>query len=247
MGNLSKPNSSATEDIIIATAEQMFAENGIHGVALRAISQASGQGNSVAVQYHFKNRKGLVSAILKQRIQRIELRRRELLDALLESHLELRLEDYLEIIQQPLVELMDENKRHTFARFLLACYASADYWDINTGFGVRAWQNKSQRETNATMEILDLIAGCLPNLPEQVLVWRIMEYVRAIPSTIVAWENAQNSELKLAPLEVLLNDQLTMMAAALQAPLSFTSREFLKQSAVASKSTMANYSHSWPL
>lgn len=220
---------STTQDIIIATAERMFAENGIHGIALRAISQASGQGNSVAVQYHFKNRKGLVEAILNQRIQRIEARRRELLEEMLGQAEPLDLRDCLYILQTPLVELLDNQKRHTFARFLLACYATPDYWNINTGFGVRAWaKNKKMSSPNATMEVLNLISEQLKPLPDSVLAWRILEYVRAITSTIVGWENAIDSGIDMPPLEILMDDQLSMMVAALSAPMSETTKKFVR-------------------
>ncbi|MBR9909321.1 MAG: helix-turn-helix transcriptional regulator [Gammaproteobacteria bacterium] len=236
MSSLPKTDTSTTRNLIITTAERMFATSGIHGVALRAISQASGQGNSVAVQYHFKNRKGLVAAILSQRIERIEARRRELLDELLGDSATLALRDCLYVLQQPLVEMLDNDKRHTFARFLLACYATPDYWNINTGFGVRAWvKSKKAGDNTATMQLLNLISEHLQTTPDRVLAWRILEYVRSITGTIVGWENAVDSGIDMPPLEVLMDDQISMTVVALSAPLSEKTRNYLQLAGASGK------------
>ena len=49
------------------TAERLFAERGINGPSLEEIGVAAGQRNKTAVQYHFGDRGGLVSAIVEHR------------------------------------------------------------------------------------------------------------------------------------------------------------------------------------
>lgn len=221
MSHTDREGCSATQDVIIDTAEKLFAENGIKGVSLRAIGQASGQGNSVAVQYHFKNREGLVSAILRRRINQIETRRARLLDALMTQQAQPHVEQLLKIIQQPLIDMMDDKGVHTFARFLLSCYATTDYWNINTGFGVRAWTGGTlDAESSPTKTVLDLIAAAFPDMPKPILAWRISEYIRSLVLTIVGWENAYNSGQTQIALDVFMADQLVMACAALKAPLS---------------------------
>ncbi len=61
------------------TAEQLFAERGIHGVSLREIGSAAGQRNNNVIPYHFGNRDGLVAAIYAYRSEGINRRRFELL------------------------------------------------------------------------------------------------------------------------------------------------------------------------
>jgi AcrR family transcriptional regulator len=63
---------SATRDVILDTAEQLFAERGIHAVSNRQISEAAGQGNSAAVGYHFGTKADLVRAIVRKHTDQME-------------------------------------------------------------------------------------------------------------------------------------------------------------------------------
>ena len=70
---------TATRELIMATAERMFAERGVHEVSNRQISEAAGQGNNTAVGYHFGTKADLIRAIVRKHSEPIEARRRELL------------------------------------------------------------------------------------------------------------------------------------------------------------------------
>ena len=67
---------------IIVTAEKLFAEYGLHGISLRQISDAAGQKNTSAIQYHFGSRDGLVEAVFAHRMSVINPRRQAALDKL---------------------------------------------------------------------------------------------------------------------------------------------------------------------
>jgi len=67
---------------IIVTAEKLFAEFGIDGVATRVIALESGQHNKMAVEYHFSDRVGLVRAIFVYReVALSEIRRKLYVEA----------------------------------------------------------------------------------------------------------------------------------------------------------------------
>jgi len=70
---------SATRELILTTAERMFAERGLHEVSNRQISEAAGQGNNTAVGYHFGTKTDLIRAILQKHSVPVEDRRRELI------------------------------------------------------------------------------------------------------------------------------------------------------------------------
>ncbi|TCC46071.1 TetR/AcrR family transcriptional regulator [Kribbella capetownensis] len=72
---------NATRELILATAERMFAERGVHEVSNRQISEAAGQGNNTAVGYHFGTKTDLVRAIARKHSEQIEERRKELVAA----------------------------------------------------------------------------------------------------------------------------------------------------------------------
>ncbi|WP_235736641.1 TetR/AcrR family transcriptional regulator [Nocardioides alcanivorans] len=63
-------------------AERMYAERGLEAVPTRDIAVEAGQRNASAVNYHFGGRDGLVSAILKRRMDQINEVRRERLQEL---------------------------------------------------------------------------------------------------------------------------------------------------------------------
>ena len=74
------PNPESTKQRLISAAEVLFAERGIGGVSLREINTAAGQRNATALQYHFRDRYGLVGAILAKHTTSVEADRHEVLD-----------------------------------------------------------------------------------------------------------------------------------------------------------------------
>ncbi|MCE5288859.1 MAG: TetR/AcrR family transcriptional regulator [Nocardiaceae bacterium] len=69
-----------TRDRLIAAAEQLYAAQGVDAVSLREIQRASGVKNAAAMQYHFGDRSGLLTALLDKHSRDIEQRRHALLD-----------------------------------------------------------------------------------------------------------------------------------------------------------------------
>ena len=67
---------------LIRAGERLFAEHGIEVVSLREVTRAAGQRNATALQYHFKNRRGLVRAILARHNLVVEAERHRMLDEL---------------------------------------------------------------------------------------------------------------------------------------------------------------------
>ena len=65
----------ATRELIMQTAERLFAERGLHGVSLREIGLAAGQRNNYAAQYHFGDRDALIKAIYEYRARELNERR----------------------------------------------------------------------------------------------------------------------------------------------------------------------------
>ncbi|MGE0878370.1 MAG: TetR/AcrR family transcriptional regulator [Acidimicrobiia bacterium] len=72
----------ATRELLVRTAERLFAERGIAAVSLREVGQAAGQRNNAATQYHFRDRSGLVRAVFQYRVPELNDGRLKLLAAL---------------------------------------------------------------------------------------------------------------------------------------------------------------------
>ena len=67
---------------LLITAERLFAEDGLEAVSTRQIAREAGQKNHSALQYHFGDKAGLLSAILDYRLKPINKLRSERLDKL---------------------------------------------------------------------------------------------------------------------------------------------------------------------
>jgi AcrR family transcriptional regulator len=65
---------------LITTAERLFAAKGIEGVSLREITRESGARNAIATQYHFKDRAGVVDAIMSKHSLSVDTDRHALMD-----------------------------------------------------------------------------------------------------------------------------------------------------------------------
>jgi AcrR family transcriptional regulator len=61
-----------TRQLLIRTAERLFAERGIGAVSLRQISLAAGMRMSGSVAYHFGDKNGLIAEIIAYRSRRID-------------------------------------------------------------------------------------------------------------------------------------------------------------------------------
>jgi AcrR family transcriptional regulator len=57
-------DSTATKELLLREAERLFARRGLYRVTLREITDAAGQRNVSAINYHFGSREGLLQAIL---------------------------------------------------------------------------------------------------------------------------------------------------------------------------------------
>ena len=71
---------SDTKQRILDSAERLFAENGFDSTSLRTII-ADAQVNLAAIHYHFHSKEALLDAVILRRLEPINQRRLEMLDA----------------------------------------------------------------------------------------------------------------------------------------------------------------------
>ena len=97
----------STRELLLATAEALYGGQGIDAVSLREIQRASGVKNANALQYHFGDRAGLLTALLEKHSYDVELRRHALLDRY-EAAGEQNLRALAEALVQPLAAKLAE-------------------------------------------------------------------------------------------------------------------------------------------
>ena len=112
---------SGTKSAILAAAERLFAEHGVQGASMRAITSEAGV-NLAAVNYHFGSKEGLVQALLARRLVPLTERRFELLDEA-ESRAPVEVAEVVRAFVAPALEMVrDEPGGHAFARFILSAF-----------------------------------------------------------------------------------------------------------------------------
>ncbi|MDX6284321.1 MAG: hypothetical protein QOH03_5392 [Kribbellaceae bacterium] len=147
----------ATRDVILATAERLFAEHGVFGVSNRQISEAAGQGNNAAVGYHFGTKTDLVRAIVRRHTDQIEQLRVRMLA---ELGPEPDVRDWLGVLIRPQAEHLAEIGPPTwFARFGA---------QVMTDPGLRQIMVEESLSSPSLQQIVDGVRASLPDLPPAV-------------------------------------------------------------------------------
>jgi AcrR family transcriptional regulator len=104
-----------TRESILAAAERLFAESGVSAVSARQISEAAGQGNNAAVNYHFGTKADVVRAIVSKHCADIERTRERLLA---EHAGSTAMRDWVTCLVQPITEHLSTLASPTwYARF----------------------------------------------------------------------------------------------------------------------------------
>ena len=89
-----------TKTKILDTAEKLFGEKGFEATSLRDIT-AEAQVNLAAVNYHFQSKDSLIDAVIQRRIEPVNRRRMEMLDA---AGRDPTVEQIIEAFLAPIVE-----------------------------------------------------------------------------------------------------------------------------------------------
>jgi AcrR family transcriptional regulator len=105
-------------EAILIVAERMIGEQGVQGISLRQIAEAAGLATPSAVQYHFGGKEGLIRAIVDRHQPRLEARRYELTQALVDAGQATNTRLLVEAIYRPIAEIRDSTGRATYALFL---------------------------------------------------------------------------------------------------------------------------------
>jgi AcrR family transcriptional regulator len=185
---------SATRELILTTAERLFAEHGVLAVSNRQISEAAGQGNNTAVGYHFGTKADLVRAIVRKHTDQLERLRLQAL-ARADSFTELR--DWVDCLVRPATEHLASLGTPTwFARF------SAQ---IMTDPTLREVMIEEALTASSMLQVIDGLNRCLADLPpavraersdmaRQLMVHMWAERERALadgtPTARVSWDDA---------------------------------------------------------
>jgi AcrR family transcriptional regulator len=214
------PGRPATKDLLITTGEHFFGRFGINGVSLREIGAAAGQINSNVVQYHFKDKRGLVIAIINDRMHRLEKMRGDRLD-LLDAGNTQNARELLRVLWEPMASLRSAEGEHTFCRFLLQYTLQPqgpEHPSLNLGAYYRSRRIPPDLPQLARLQ--RLLRDQYKGLSMSLFVLRMAALGRMFLSTIVEHDNARLlASARTAP-EFDLEPILDLSIAGLAAPVT---------------------------
>ena len=198
----------ATRVALVEAAELLFGELGFDAVSVRQVQERAGSANRNAVCHYFGSKAGLVKAIHDHRVPAMEQRRTELLEELDRTGRGHDLESLIEAFWRPLLEQVDAEGRHSYARLLM---------QLSSG-----WERKLlpvDISRSATKAIVDRIIEALP----QPIGARFFHRLRSVfVMTVLAVDAAGKARSKRGPdPDELFLEAVRMAAAAMSAPASW--------------------------
>ncbi len=205
-----------TKERILDSAELLFAQNGIDGTSLRALTDHAGV-NLASVNYHFQSKDALVQAVLFRRLNPMNQRRMELLNHLLHTAPDGRpqLEEILEAFYRPTVEaaLASHREGRPITALIGRIYMEPGELMASQ---VRAMMSQ------VFSTFLDALHLALPDTPATVLMWRLHFSVGVISHTFGAMhliEGLSRGRVRVDDTEEVLRQMVTYAAGGLRGSL----------------------------
>jgi AcrR family transcriptional regulator len=156
-----------TKDRILDSAEILFAQNGFSATSLRAITDHADV-NLASVNYHFQSKDALVQAVLMRRLNPVNQRRMELLNAILQRFPASPppLEEILDAFYRPVVEEVMKSQREGRPIMPLIGRIFIEPGEL-VASQVRAMMSQ------VATAFVDALHLALPETPQTVLFWRL--------------------------------------------------------------------------
>jgi len=194
-----------TRELILVTAEKLFAELGIAAVSLRDIAAAAGQKNNAAVHYHFGDKENLLKEIILFRVKDIEEKSTRIQENLQSGSNPPQVADYVRSYVLPFEMYIHEGNYYLL--FLSKII-------IERG-GISSLRDQ------VTIKSTDLLRKglrkALPNCPAATIEARWQIVVISVIHSLASYQTAYRAGALTVPLEHLLDDLIRFHTAGLKA------------------------------
>lgn len=177
--------SEATQQALMRAAVKLIADRGIENVSIRDIVTVAGQKNESALQYHFKNLKGLINAIHASREAEIQAKRTEQLQHLEEQTSNPSLRDICKLMVEPAYLLAKSNR--DFRRYVKAFGHEITLTDQSAVDLVSRKGGQSARHMNV------LLRAVLSHLDDAALQRRMDGALRFVSASMVHHARQKNA------------------------------------------------------
>lgn len=165
--NRSHPPTTDTRERLLDAAETLYAENGLEGISVRAITKKA-QANLAAVGYHFGSKDSLIQEVIQRRYQwlsRVRLERLDLLEAAAAPEVP-RIEDVIDVLLLPVLNPFPDRPEESarYRQFFSRVYSESPQFQ-------KSIRIKGFSET--TDRFLELLRRALPHLSDEDIYWRL--------------------------------------------------------------------------
>ncbi len=203
--------STKTKEILLDTAERLFAEKGIKETSVRDITGSAGV-HLAAINYHFGSKDELIREVIARRIKPLNEKRLEKLHGHRHAtgYKPVALENILEALFAPSIELTFENPHFRHVAGQVVSHPEREIY-----------RNFVAHFEEVFSKFKEAMGDALPHLPEEELMWRIHFLMGAMIHT---WTNHKGLEhlsmgvCKLEDESDLTKRLVTFCAAGLRAP-----------------------------
>ena len=209
----------STRELLILTAERLFAEHGIDAVSLRQINTEAGQRNLSATLYHFGSKEALIDIIYDFRMERVNGRRLERLTHIESENRQGDVHALIEGVVMPIVEEVTGSDGGThYIRFLAQVIGHPQ---------LRLDSLWSSRHADGLSRIVTHMRNSLPQLPAPLISLRIglmwEQVIHALADQDLLRENAAQASHAL-----FVSNLIDVVASGLKAPVSPATRRELQ-------------------
>jgi AcrR family transcriptional regulator len=205
----SMEQAAETRELLIETAERLFAERGLDAVSMRQINREAGQLNTSSIHYYFGTREAVIEAVVERRMSAVNRRRMALHEQMAADGRHRCLRDVVASYVHPLAA---QEGGGNYVRFLAQTYASAEV-DIG-GLARGRWDQSLQ-------QVSEWARALLPKLPDPVFRERMSYLYRAVVYALADRQRdllAKRERPDRLPTDEFIEDLIEMQTAALRAP-----------------------------
>ena len=191
---------------ILDAAEKLFGMNGFEGTSLRDITSAADV-NLAAINYHFQTKDSLIDAIVARRIEPVNKRRFELLDAAGPNP---SVEQILTAFMAPVMQVKVDALVPLIGRIL----SNPEL------FVERVFHNHL---APVSQRFIEALSKALPELPPSELLWRLHFSVGVLTHTMLwgrIFPKITNGVCDISDREALVDRAVRFVAAGFRAPAS---------------------------
>jgi AcrR family transcriptional regulator len=204
---------STSSDVLLLTAERLYAERGLDGVSMREIAREAEQKNNSALHYHFGSKEALLDAIIRLRMREVDALRNDYLDECeVQGRTDLRAA--VEALVRPLARGLLSARPNHYNRFLAAAQIHPDI-DLTA--------HASEEAQRGFRRVYAKLEQALPQLPPAVLRQRYLTGIALITFSLADFERIKARKVRESrgfDISRAIENLIDMIAGALAAPVS---------------------------